>query len=164
VDYSCVVASCAGPPPPSHTRPRHPAPLPPGPPSLFYPGRSYARSAVCPWCYSTSLTRVPTPSYGQGMLRTHLCPTPHPIVPPPLTLNYRYEPCPERGLSLVLLNLADSWRSPLNNPFDKLYLVLRPVRKKARALLHSIAAGKVRAHSNLYMRVVALCVYVCVCR
>jgi len=48
---------------------------------------------------------------------------------------------------LVLLNLADGWRSPLNNPFDKLYLVLRPVRKKIRALLHSIAAGKVRLTS-----------------
>ena len=36
-----------------------------------------------------------------------------------------------------------SRRSPLNNPFDKLYLVLRPIRRKSRALLHSIAAGHV---------------------
>ena len=43
----------------------------------------------------------------------------------------------------MLLGLADSWRSPLNNPFDKLYLVLRPIRRKSRALLHSIAAGHV---------------------
>ncbi|EOD37254.1 hypothetical protein EMIHUDRAFT_225688 [Emiliania huxleyi CCMP1516] len=32
----------------------------------------------------------------------------------------RFAPCAERGLSSVLLGLADS-RSPLNNPFDKLY-------------------------------------------
>lgn len=62
---------------------------------------------------------------------------------------------------MVLLNLADSWRSPLNNPFDKLYLVLRPVRKKARALLHSIAAGKVRAPQDS-CQCVRVCVRACV--
>ena len=53
----------------------------------------------------------------------------------------RYEPCGDQGVSNALTNLADGWRSPLNNPADKLYLVLRPVRKRLRKVLHELARG-----------------------
>lgn len=59
----------------------------------------------------------------------------------------RFEPCPTRGLSNVLFNLADGWRSPLNNPFHALYLVLRPVRPKTRTLLRRVAAGELSLSS-----------------
>ena len=57
----------------------------------------------------------------------------------------RYEPCAAqpKGLSKALLDLADGWRSPLNDPTDKLYLALRPVRKRLRAVLHDLASGKI---------------------
>ena len=35
--------------------------------------------------------------------------------------------------------MADGWRSPLNNPTDKLYLALRPVRKPLRAVPPDLA-------------------------
>ena len=42
----------------------------------------------------------------------------------------RYEPCVAhpKGLAKALINVADGWRSPLNDPTDKLYLALRPVQ------------------------------------
>jgi len=54
----------------------------------------------------------------------------------------RQRPCPSKGLAKVLLDVADGFRSPLNNPFNPAYLVLIPVRAKLKAILRRLALGK----------------------
>ena len=54
----------------------------------------------------------------------------------------RHEPCPSKGLSQVLLGLADSWTSPLNNRLHPVYYALLPLRTRLRELLRGIAYGR----------------------
>ena len=55
----------------------------------------------------------------------------------------RHDPCLTKGLAKVLLGVADSWGSPLNNRLSGVYYALLPVRQRLRNLLRSMAKGKV---------------------
>jgi len=54
----------------------------------------------------------------------------------------RHDPCLSNGLSAVLVGVADSWRSPLNNRLDKMFYILLPIRQRLRVLLHGMAKGE----------------------
>ena len=48
-----------------------------------------------------------------------------------------------KGLSRVLLGVADNWGSPLNNRLSGVYYALLPVRQRLRNVLRGMAKGKV---------------------
>ena len=54
----------------------------------------------------------------------------------------QHTPCESKGLSKVLLGVADGWGSPLNNRMSGVYYALLPLRKRLRALLRGMAHGK----------------------
>lgn len=54
----------------------------------------------------------------------------------------RATPCESKGLSKVLLSIADSWASPLNNRLNPVFYALYPVRSKLKELLHALARGQ----------------------
>jgi hypothetical protein len=47
----------------------------------------------------------------------------------------RHLPCQTKGLSRVLLGLADSWSSPLNNRFSTIFYALLPIRTRLQVAL-----------------------------
>ena len=54
----------------------------------------------------------------------------------------QHEPCASKGLSKVLLGLADSWSSPINNRLHPIHYALLPVQKRLKKLLRALARGK----------------------